>query len=310
MMGYPTTANLVSFFWIYALRLILSTIFLSVNFIFPALAGESLREEEFPTSPYSSLSHYIKSTFYSRGTTKAILFGYLLFFILLGIQATLFYFGQKYLGVWKEWVTFTQFSSSYFPFLSAFIIGSSVSVNEEIMFRLFGISWAKKYLKNTFLAVVFSSFIWGLGHSGYAVFPIWFRALEVTFLGLFLGFIFLRYGLLPLIVAHYLLDVYWGVVGYILGHSSLHLFVSSALILVIPLIFAGIAYFMNKEERAKEIKTVLNHVQKYNLDILVAFVSLKKSQGFSADIIKKELVSHNWDIVLVNLAIEEVFRLH
>jgi membrane protease YdiL (CAAX protease family) len=235
--------------------------------------------------------------------------GYILFVILLGYQATIFYLGQKYLGVWKEWFRLTQLSSSYIPFLTAFVIGSSASLNEEILFRLFGISWAKRYLKNTILAVILTSVIWGLGHSGYAIFPVWFRAIEVGLMGVLFGIIFIRYGLLPLIVAHYLLDVFWGVAAYILGSSSVYLFAGSMGILVMPLVFAAAAYFINKEEKEREIETMLDAHQRYNLDILIAFVSLKKSQGTSVQTIKEELILHEWDTSLIDLAIKEVFNI-
>jgi hypothetical protein len=127
-------------------------------------------------------------------------------------------------------------------------------------------------------------------------------------MGLIYGFIFIRYGLIPLIVAHYLFDVFWGVAAYILGHTTPYLFTSSVFVLAIPLIFACIAYFMNKEEREKEIKTLLDNIQKYNLGILINFVSAKKSQGLNAAVISKELVENNWDNELVDLAVNEVFK--
>ena len=307
--SYPTSSHLASFIGLYLVKLLINIIFLTVIFIMPGLAGESLRSEALPDNKYSSFLHYIKSTFCSRGITQSIMLGYVLFFIILGFQATIFYFGQRYLGVWREWLKLTQLSSAYIPFLSAFIIGSSASLSEEVVFRLFGISLAKKYLKSTMLAVVLISLIWGFGHSEYAIFPVWFRGIEVSSIGFLFGFIFIRYGLIPLIVAHYLFDVFLGVSAHILGRSSTYLFVGSIFILVIPLAYALAAYFINREEREREIKTLLDSTQEYNLDILITFVSAKKSQGFSAQAIKEELIHHNWDIALVDLAINSVFNI-
>jgi hypothetical protein len=227
---------------------------------------------------------------------------------MLGFQAVLFYFGHKYLGVWREWVKLTHLSSSYLPFLSAFVIGASASLNEEIIYRLFGISWAKKYFKNIILAVLIPSLVWGFGHSAYAIFPVWFRGVEVSMLGLLLGFVFVRYGIIPLLVAHYLFDVFWGVAAYILGRSSIYLFLSSLTILALPLLFAIIAYYINKADKEKEMKMMLNRVEEYNLGILVNFISQKRAQGTSAEAIRKELILHDWDLTLVNLAISEVFK--
>ncbi len=308
LMGYPTTVSLVSFFWLSIVRIFLSIGFASIVFIFTGLAGELLRNEQLPDAKYSCLLHYLKSTFFSRNAAGLIVFGYILFFIILGFQSCLFYFGQKYLGVWKELTSLTQFSSSYFPFLTAFIIGVNTSLNEEIIFRLFGISFGKKYLKNIILAVLFSSIVWGLCHTGYAIFPVWFRGIEVSLLGVIFCFIFLKYGLISVIVTHYLFNVFWGVAVYILGHSSAYMFFSSLAVLLFPLAFAAIAYFVNKEDKEKEIKIMLDANQKYNLGILVVFVSTQKNKGFDSETIKRELIKHNWDIDLVDLAIEEVFK--
>ena len=47
------------------------------------------------------------------------------------------------------------FSSAYIPLLSAFAIGFTASFNEEVIFRLFGISLTKKYLLPTTLTELF-----------------------------------------------------------------------------------------------------------------------------------------------------------
>jgi hypothetical protein len=305
---YPTSASLPSFLGVYFVRTIINLILTSAAFIIPGIAGESLRGEVFPRKPHSSFAHYLKSTFYSRKMAKAILFGYVLFFIMVGLQAGIFYLGQRYLGVWKEWLQLSQFSSAYIPALSAFVIGLSASVNEEVMFRLYGISWAKRYLKNTVLAVVFIALLWGFGHCEYPIFPVWFRGIEVSILGILYGFIFVRYGFIPLIVAHYLFDVFWGTAAYILGRTTAYLFSGSIFILFLPLIFACLAFFINREDRERAIQTILDKIQRYNLTMLLTFVSAKKSAGLSASVVKKELIDHNWDYELVDLAIDEVYK--
>lgn len=305
---YPTSTYLASFIGIYFVKVITGLIFVALSFTLPAFAGESLRSEIFPENKYGSFLHYIKSTFYTRQIAKTIVFGYLVFFIMLGLQAAIFHFGNRYLGVWREWVTLAQLSSTYFPFASAFIIASTASFSEELVYRLFGISWLKKCFKKTILAVLFTSLIWGLGHTAYAIFPVWFRGIEITILGLLFGFIFVKYGLIPLLVAHYLFDVFWGSAAYVLGRSSTYLFVTSLLVLAVPLAFAVIAYCTNKEDKEREIEIMLNATEKYNLNILINFVSSVKSQGQDAASIKKELLLHNWDITLVDLAISGVFK--
>lgn len=306
--NYSTSASLASYIGIYLLQGLMGVLYLSVSFTIPGIVGGTLEEEVFRDKRENLLLHYIKSTFCNRGIARNILFGYVLFLILLGLQAVIFYLGQKYMGVWRQWIKLTQFSSAYIPLLSAFTIALIASLTEEIVFRLFGISWAKKYLKNTVLAVIFISLIWGFGHTQYAIFPVWFRGIEVSILGFFYGFIFIKYGVIALIIAHYLFDVFWGVAAYILGHTLPDLFIGSIVLLALPFAFAVFSYLVNRQEKEREIKLALDVNQKYNLNILVNFISLKKSQGYSAEGIKTELTAHGWDYTLVDLAIAEVFK--
>jgi hypothetical protein len=305
LMSYPTSTSLSSFFGLAVTKWIFSISFLVFGFIMPGIAGESLRSEVLPKSKFSSFLYYIKSSFFNRGLTRSVLLGYLVWVIMLGLQAIIFYSGQKFLGVWREFNALTYFSSAWIPLLSVFVIGATASLNEEITFRLFGISLAKKYLRNSILAVIVTSIIWGMGHAWYAIFPVWFRIIEISLIGIFYGFIFMRFGLVPLIVAHYLFDVFWCSAAYILGRSNGYLFFNAVGLLCIPLFLAAIAYFLNKEEKEKPIREVLDRAQEYNLGILTVFVSAKRAQGYSVDAIKEELVRNNWDHLLVNLAIEK-----
>jgi len=306
-MSYPTSASLSSFFGLAVTKWIFNISFLTLGFIMPGIAGESLRSEVLSKNKFSSFLYYIKSSFFNRSLVRSVLLGYLIWIIMLGGQAFIFYMGQKFLGVWREFNTLTYFSSAYIPLLSAFVIGATASLSEEIIFRLFGISLAKKYLRNSILAIMVTSVIWGMGHTSYPIFPVWFRIIEVGLIGMFYGFIFLRFGLIPLIVAHYLFDAFWCSAAYILGRSNGYLFFNAVGLLYIPLVFAVIAYFLNKAEQERPIRKKLDKIQEYNLEVLITFVSVKRSQGYSVDMIKEELIRHNWDHLLVNLAIEKGF---
>jgi hypothetical protein len=78
--------------------------------------------------------------------------------------------------------------------------------------------------------------------------------------------------------------------------------------LFLPLFFACLAFFINREDRERAIQTILDKIQRYNLTMLLTFVSAKKSAGLSASVVKKELIDHNWDYELVDLAIDEVYK--
>jgi len=308
IMNYPTSASWGSFLGISQTGVLFSIGFMVLSFIMPGIAGESLCDEKLSENKYSAFLVYIKSNFFNRGVTQAILLGYLIWIIMLGVQATIFYLGQEFLGVWREWYSMISFSSAYLPLLSMFVISLTASFKEEVIFRLFGISFTKKYLRSSLAAVVITSVIWGLGHTMYAIFPVWFRIIEISLIGFFLGFIFLRFGIIALVVAHYLFNVFWCGAPYLLGRSSVYLFFGSICVLGIPLGFALVAYFLNKGEAQKPNQLSLDRNQKYNLSILVAFISAKRVEGCVPEALKEELVNHNWDKFLVDLAIKEVFN--
>jgi len=307
LFAYPTSSFLMPFVSLNFINMILNYIFLTTAIIATGLAGESLRYEVLPKNKLGSFFYYINSTVWSRSVARLILLGYVFFVIILGLQSAVFYIGQRFFGVWVESIRLTKLSSSYIPYLSAFIIGLTASFSEEIIYRMFGISWGKRYLRNIVIAAIFASLIWGFSHTQYAVFPFWFRGLEVSILGLFLSFVFLRYGIIPVIIAHFLFDVFWGVAAYILGNTTASLMLGSVFIMIIPLIFAAICYCLNRQEKEKELEVSLSRSQKYNLAILVAFLSEKKISGVPSDTVKQELISYGWDQVLIELAIKKVY---
>ncbi len=305
-MNYRTTDSFMSFMGQYFVGAIIIVLFVSVVGVIPAIAGEFLFAREFPERKNYSLLHYFKSSFFTQQAAKNIILGYLLFIIFLGFQSLIFSFGHKYLGVWKQTISLTEHSSAYIPFFAAFVMAIIASFNEEIIFRVFGISWLKNITKNVFLAILISSLIWGFGHTNYAIFPVWFRGIEVTLLGIFFGFIFIRYGVVSLLVAHYLVDIFWGASAFILGKSPAYIAIGTWFILLLPLFFAFLAWVLNKPDKEKRIELQLDKIQKYNIEMLKIFLNQKISQGVASDQLYKELLEHGWDHSLVDIVFEEL----
>jgi len=304
---YNTSTSLVASLGQYFISVVPNILFLSVVFMLPGLTGESLRQEAYPDKKQISFFHFVNSTFWCRTLSRMIILGYLLFIMLIGLQAALFSFGQKYFGVWVERLLLVDMSSSYLPFLAALVIGSRASLNEEVLFRLFGITWGKKYLKSTILALLVTSVIWGFCHSEYAIFPIWFRGVEVSTMGLLLGFMFLRYGIITVVVAHYVFDVFWGVAPYLLGRVTPYLFYSSLFAILLPLFIAIIAYLINGKEEERPLAWLLNKHQKFNLEVLINFLKDNKKHLPAPEKLKEELISHGWDVSVVELAIKMAY---
>jgi len=305
--NYPTTASMGSYLWRNIVSFGMDTFITVLTILMPCLAGEALHRETFPDKKEGAFLHYIRSTFLSRNVTAAILIGYLSAAIMIGIQTLAFEFGQKYLGVWIQYSWMTQLSGSYSPFLTALIIGVTAGFSEEICFRLFGITIGKKFLKSTVLACLVASIVWGYGHSGYLVFPMWFRGLEVTCMGLFLSYVYLRFGILPVITAHFLFDVFWNSSAYLLGHATSADFYAALIGLLIPLAFALVAFVANKKITERSLRWKLNFHQIFNLHILKDYMQRNNLLAQkSPEQLKHEITAHGWDMAVVEMAIEDL----
>ena len=187
------------------------------------------------------------------------------------------------------------------------------------MYRLYAISLGRKIFnkwlphwgnRSILIIVLLSSLIWGFSHSGYPIFPMWFRGLEVTCLGLFLAFIYLNFGIIPVIVAHYLFDAFWNSSGYIFGSSTPFYFTSSLSVLLLPLALGLVAFWLNKKEGERPLRWHLNAHQRYNLEVLKSFLKYNKNtyEHKSQGEIKKEITGHGWDPAVVDVAIGDFLR--
>ncbi len=305
---YPTTKPMSSYVLQLCVNSIISLIFITVAILMPSLSGELMHYENFKEKKEGAFLHNIISSFFTRSVTKSIILGYFTFLIMLGIQSTLIEIGQRYWGVWVEHNWLTMMTTAYLPFLAAFSLGYKASLSEELMFRLFAISWGKKFINNTLIIAVISSLIWGLAHTGYPVYPNWFRGVEVTSLGLFLSFVYLRFGLIAVVIGHYLFDVFWSTAGYMLGHTTPFYLANSLFVMFLPLIFALAAFLVNKPEEEKPLRWLLNKHQQYNLQVLKTFLAQNRDQlrNKSKEEITKEITAHGWDVAVVEVALEDI----
>ncbi|MCA9408498.1 MAG: CPBP family intramembrane metalloprotease [Candidatus Omnitrophica bacterium] len=305
---FSTTSTLKSYILQLSSSAFMGAIFISIVLLIPYLSGELLHFEEFPQKTNGSFLYYLQTTFFSREVTQNIVLGYFIFIIMLGLQSVLFKFGQTYLGVWIEYNWMTQLTSAFIPVLATFTVSFKAAVSEEITFRLFAISWFKKVFKNIPLACLISALIWGFAHSNYQIFPMWFRGIEVGILGLFLGGIYLNYGLITVIVAHYLFDVFWHGAGYLLGSAAPLYFYSTLIVFLLPLLWALAAFIINKPIILKELRWHLNKHQLFNLEVLKHFLrsnpdlfALKTTEQ-----LKDEICHHGWDVAVVEVALEDI----
>lgn len=185
---------------------------------------------------------------YGDHVWKSMIIGYLTCLFILGVQQALFAIAETSFHVFAipdpSQSMFNLKSPLLFPTL-AWMAG----ISEEILFRLFGIALFRKFLRNTFAAVLVSSILWALGHAAYAVYPSYTRLIEVTILGVIFGYIFLRYGLITAIFAHVIMDsILMGLTIMISGHNLE--IISGIGYMVLPLVIAAIIRFLHRRYRA------------------------------------------------------------
>ncbi|MDP2654463.1 MAG: CPBP family intramembrane metalloprotease [Candidatus Omnitrophota bacterium] len=304
---YPTTSSFNSYLWQHFSNLILDVFIATIGIIMPLLAGEALHYQIFPHKKEGAFLHYIRTTIFSREFSRTVILGYMFAAIMIGIQSALYEYGQRYLGVWIEYAWMARLSSSYLPVLSALIIGVGASFPEEIMFRMFGISLGKKYLRNTVLACIISCVIWGYGHSGYLVYPMWFRSFEIFCLGLFLSWVYLRHGIVAVIVAHYVFDVFWDTSPYLLGQSTEYHFYSAVSILLLPLLLGLLAFLRNRAVSEKPLRWRLNRHQIFNMEILKDYLRGRPQLlGQGREALRAEIASHGWDAAVVEIVLDDL----
>ncbi|MCX5657335.1 MAG: CPBP family intramembrane metalloprotease, partial [Candidatus Omnitrophica bacterium] len=201
--GYDTTMSKAVFFNINFLSSVIGTvIFGLVVFLFGAV-GFSLSTDAFLSDKMPMISA-IKEKRFSFKNNPGIFVGYLASFFFLGIVALFYYLGTKYWGVWMPMESkYSNMFGTYFPFLNPLTVGATAAISEEFTFRLFAIAFIKKYLKKDYLAIILPALIWAFAHSSYAVFPAYMRGIELTFVGVIMGYLFLKFGLETVIIAHY-----------------------------------------------------------------------------------------------------------
>ena len=184
----------------------------------------------------------------SRRMAGWALLSYPLAFFFMGLQVIIYFFGVKFMGVWAPAESeYTLVFASSVPALFALGTSLSAGLNEEVLFRFFGFALFKKAVRNTFLAFLIPTIIWAFLHSGYEVFPVYFRGIELTIGGLLFALVFWRYGLFTAIMTHWMVDTLYFTIP-LMKSSSMGFVVSGSVAAGFGLVIALIALFGRPEK--------------------------------------------------------------
>lgn len=185
------------------------------------LASESVYRLNHPNKV--AIENYFRlQSLKSSEIGKGILVGICLCGILLGWVVLYYLIGQRF-GFWCPLdVTNYQVLSALVPAYSAVCVGVEAAGHEELLYRVLGLSLAyglvSRAMKligrqnnstlNFWIANLMQAAAWGFMHSNYPQQPAFARGLELTCSGLLFGWVMNAFGLLPCLVAHYLLDAF------------------------------------------------------------------------------------------------------
>jgi hypothetical protein len=144
-----------------------------------------------------------------------------------------FYMAARRFGAWVPLREFyTDLYGTKLPFLYPLLVGAGASVNEEFLYRLFGISFFMWITKRRWLALLIPAVIWGFLHSGYLRAPVYLRGIELSLMGLFYGYLFVRFDVMTVIMAHYTYNAI--LTGVPLVRSDSLYFIASGIIVMAP----------------------------------------------------------------------------
>lgn len=305
---YNTTVDELSFYWQTSIQLAVSALFVAFITIVPGMAGEALAFERAPEKIEIGFMGYLRATFLNRRLSAEIGIGYISGISLLGAQAVLFEIGRRFCGVWWEYTWLTQLTSVYVPFLAIFAFAFKASIGEEFLYRMFGINWGWKIFRSVIVSCLVFSLLWGMGHSTYAVYPMWFRSLEVALLGLVLCFVYLRHGIVAVLVAHYFFDAFWMSAAYLFGRTNVYFIGTALLVLSVPAVIGVLAWVFHRVVEIRPLKILLNSHQKFNATVLRDYFQTHPEWVQTKDvaIIKKEIIGHGWDAAVVETVLNEM----
>lgn len=179
----------------------------------------------------------------SKQVAMGLILGYCLAALFIAYQVAFYLVGQRF-GAWNPAdVPFDNLLNTSFPWLAVLFVGFYPAVSEEFLSRVFSIPLVERLTRSKVAAVVIPAAIWGFAHANYPAQPFYIRGVEVSLAGILVGIVFYRFGVIPCLVWHYVVDA--GYTSMLLVRSGNPYFVATALAgtgaLLIPLVAALVA---------------------------------------------------------------------
>ena len=170
-----------------------------------------------------------------------------------------FYLIANHFGAWApQEVDYEDSVSTAIPWIGGMAIGLVAATSEEFLFRMFAIPFLEKVTRSRLLAIVLPAFSWGFLHTAYPNEPPYIRGLEVGLIGIAVGLVMLRWGILTTLIWHYTVDA--SLVGLLLIRSSSWYFRLSGLVVGLAVLvpFSYTVYSRVRRGTFEEDEDLLN----------------------------------------------------
>ena len=239
--GYDTASPLSSFLTRTVVFGILGAIATGAGIAIVVASAEPIYRERFPQHPALSRA-FTPRGIQTKGFFKAVILGYALAAFFFAYQAVFYVVAGRF-GAWAPAdVPYSDMLNTAVPWATVLFIGFLPAVSEEGISRMFSISFLDRLGASRWLAVIIPAYIWGFGHSTYPNQPFFIRGLEVGTAGVLIGFLMLRFGVVPLLIWHFTVDAIYTAL-LLLRSGNAYYVVSGAIasgILLLPLIVSGV----------------------------------------------------------------------
>jgi hypothetical protein len=204
--SYPTEWTYGTYIGFFVVGAVVGALAYALWVLLTGMSGHVMASDAYPRS-LGSIRDMAEGRIASPRVGYSCLIGYGLGLFFLGYLTVFYLFGRKFLGVWLPAESpYSNVVSYYMPWLAPLAVSLMAALSEEFTSRYFSISFLKKYLRLTPLALLLPAVIWAFAHSSYQVFPVYVRGIELTIGGMIFGIVFIKYDILACIVGHYVVD--------------------------------------------------------------------------------------------------------
>ena len=240
---YDTASPLSAYMTNQILLGVLAAIATGAGIALVVAAAEPIYRERFPRQ-LSLSGAFSARGIQSKAFLRSVVLGYALVAFFMAYQAVFYVVAARF-GAWAPAdVPYSDMLNTSFPWATVLFIGFLPAVTEEGISRMFSISFLDRLGAGRVLAVVIPAFIWGFGHSTYPNQPFFIRGVEVGCAGVAIGFVMLRWGVVPLLVWHFTVDALYTAL-LLLRSGNTYYVVSGAVaagILLLPLGISLVLY--------------------------------------------------------------------